>query len=82
MKAREFNGERCREIREQRKLTQPELAALISADDEFGGSVTKWAVSKWEAGVRSPSPKRFGALCRALRVDEEVLLISRAARAA
>lgn len=80
MKAREFDGARCREIREQRKLTLEELALLVS--EELGFPVTKWAICKWELGVRSPSPKRFGALCRALRVEEEDLLISRQAGAA
>lgn len=80
MRSREFNGERLRELREKRKLTLKELAAIVS--EEFGVPVTDSTVSKWELGDRSPTPKRFGALCRALRVHEEALLHDREAGAA
>lgn len=80
MRSRDFDGVRCRELREERKLTLKELAALTS--QEFGGPVTESIVSKWELGTRSPSPKRFGALCRALRIHEEALLADRLAGAA
>lgn len=80
MRAREFNGGRCRELRERHKLTLVELAERIT--EEVGLPVSKYAVSKWERGTRSPSPKRFGALCRVLAVDEEELLLQREAGAA
>ena len=75
MRSREFNGERCREVREKRKLTLQELADLIS--DILGYPVTVSSVSKWELGHRSPNPKRFGALCQALQVTEAFLLVDR-----
>lgn len=80
MRSREFNGQRCRELREQQQLTLKELAARVS--EEFGVPITESIVSKWERGDRSPSPKRFGPLCRALGVDEEALLRGREAGAA
>ncbi len=80
MRSREFDRARCRELREHHKLTLAELAERIT--QEFGGPVSKYAVSRWEGGTRSPSPKRFGALCRALAVDEEELLIQREVGAA
>jgi len=75
MRSREFDGDHCRELREDRKLTLKELAAQVSK--QFGIPTTESTVSKWECGDRSPSPKRFGALCQALGVAEDELLRDR-----
>lgn len=60
-------GERIRIIRENRSLSQSELAAMI---DNASASV----VSHYETGRREPSLSALRRLCAALRVDATLLL--------
>lgn len=54
-------GARLRELREQKGLTQSQLADLVG--------VKRDAVARWEADVREPGWSNVVALARALGVD-------------
>jgi transcriptional regulator with XRE-family HTH domain len=54
-------GGRLRELREQKGLTQSQLAELVG--------VKRDAVARWEADVREPGWSNVVALARALGVD-------------
>lgn len=79
MLSAKVDGAALREIREECELTTTELAALLS--EELGRRVHQSTVSKYENGVRQPSAKAFGALCRVLEVDRDDLLVSSDTRA-
>ena len=63
--------ERLREARLAAGLTQAELAVLLE-DEQV--SLTKAALSKYELGKSTPTPRVFRALCRALGVRPGLLL--------
>jgi transcriptional regulator with XRE-family HTH domain len=64
--AREF-GRRLRALREERKLTQRELA------ERLGAAVPQ--ISRYEAGVSLPNAETLAAMGKTLRVDLDTLLL-------
>lgn len=58
-------GETLAHIREQRGLSQKELAQRLS---DAGVSVTNQAISKWENGSTQPNASQFLTLCRVLNI--------------
>ena len=60
-------GERIREAREQKKLTQTQLSTLLQ---QFGIQVTKATVGKWELGRYLPNAYQFLAVCHALEIAD------------
>jgi transcriptional regulator with XRE-family HTH domain len=73
MQSAKIDRDRLRALREEAELTTTELAALISV--QVGRRVSQSTITKYEKGHRQPSPKMFGALCRALRCQKSVLLV-------
>jgi transcriptional regulator with XRE-family HTH domain len=65
MEAAWFAG-RLRELREQKGLTQDQLATLAG--------VKRDAVGRWESGRREPAWSNVVALCRALSVGADAFL--------
>src|SRR5436190_19046644 len=65
MDAAWFAG-RLRELREQKGLTQDQLATLAG--------VKRDAVARWESGRREPSWSNVVALCRVLHVRADAFL--------
>jgi transcriptional regulator with XRE-family HTH domain len=59
-------GDRIREAREARKLTQVALAARLDT--------TQNVVSMWETGMRQPTIKGLAAIATALDVTTDWLL--------
>jgi transcriptional regulator with XRE-family HTH domain len=59
-------GDRIREAREARKLTQVALAARLET--------TQGVVSMWETGARQPTIKGLASLATALDVTTDWLL--------
>lgn len=63
----ETMGDRIKQLRQARRLTQPELAKLVG--------VTKSAVSQWEDGsTRNIKLQTFLNLCDVLKTDAEYLI--------
>lgn len=54
-------GARLSELRKSCKLSQQEVAKLVSAG---GDTISNRAVSKWETGDTQPNAEQFLALCR------------------
>ena len=75
-----LDGARCRAIREDQALTLQELADMVS--ESLGAPVSESTICKWELGRRQPTPKRFRALCEALNVAKEDLLVAQKVEAA
>lgn len=73
MRSRTLNGPRLREIREERALTLLQLAAKVG--ESLGNSVAESTISNWERGTRQPTAKHFKALCEALDLPRETLLL-------
>lgn len=73
MQSVKVDGDRLRAIREDRELSQIQLAALVSV--ELGRRVSQSTITKYEMGHRQPRPQMFGALCRALRCPKSELLV-------
>lgn len=59
-------GNRIRKYREDRKLSQKQLAELIG--------VSNSRVSNWEQGINRPDADILAELCRALKVSPSELL--------
>lgn len=59
-------GARIRKYREERKMSQKELAALIG--------VSNSRVSNWEQGINRPDADILADICRALNVSPSELL--------
>ena len=59
-------GNRIRQYREAKNLTQKQLAELIG--------VTNSRVSNWEQGVNRPDIELLVSICRALSVSPSILL--------
>lgn len=59
-------GARIRKYREEQKLSQKELAALIG--------VSNSRVSNWEQGINRPDADILADICRALNVSPSELL--------
>ena len=59
-------GNRIRKYREDRKLSQKELAELIG--------VSNSRVSNWEQGINRPDANILAEICRALQVSPSELL--------
>lgn len=59
-------GTRIRKYREDKKLSQKELAKMIS--------VSNSRVSNWEQGINRPDADVIADICRALEVSPSVLL--------
>lgn len=66
MKTQTIDGSRLRRIREEKGLTQNELARLCG--------ITHSNVSRMESGHRQPSGKTFNLFCEHLGVSRESLL--------
>lgn len=60
-------GEIIAKIREEKNLSQKELAGLLSLE---GVQVTNQAVSKWENGSTLPNAVQFLVLCKALEITD------------
>lgn len=64
-------GENIRNARINKKLSQQQLAELISTDEaKFGNT----AISNWEKGTSKPDADTLCLLCGALDVDANYLL--------
>lgn len=72
MQSVRVDGDRLREVREDRELTTTQLAALLSS--ELGRRVHPSTITRLEMGRRQPSARTFGAICRALRCSKSALL--------
>ncbi len=59
-------GTRIRKYREERNLSQKELAALIGVSNSW--------VSNWEQGINRPDADILADICRALNVSPSELL--------
>lgn len=59
-------GNRIRQYREKKKLTQKQLADMIG--------VSNSRVSNWEKGINRPDADIIADICRALDVSPSVLL--------
>ncbi len=66
MKLKYELGARIRKYREEQKLSQKELAALIG--------VSNSRVSNWEQGINRPDADILADICRALNVSPSELL--------
>src|SRR5438093_7876549 len=60
---------RIRDLREQRKLTQAELAKLLEVDEA--------AVSRWESGARPLTPTVLARLAKIFKCETWELLLDR-----
>ena len=70
-------GENIRNARINKKLSQQQLAELISTDEaKFGNT----AISNWEKGTSKPDADTLCLLCGALDVDGAGKLIARISR--
>jgi transcriptional regulator with XRE-family HTH domain len=79
MLSAKVDAARLQEIREERGLSTTQLAALLS--QELGRTVHQSTVSKYETGARQPRPDMFNAMCRALDVQRDELLLPAKANA-
>ena len=59
-------GKRIRKYREDRKLSQKDLADMIG--------VSNSSISNWEKGINRPDADMLADLCRALKVSPSELL--------
>lgn len=59
-------GTRIRELRRERGISQPQLAAAIG--------VSKGVISFWENGVNEPKASYIVALCKFFGVSSDYLL--------
>ena len=57
---------RVRQLREQRKLTQTELATLVGVDET--------AISRWESGARALTPRIIERLAQIFKIESWELL--------
>lgn len=64
-------GQKLRELRLQRKLTQEALAAKVQLT---GCDLTRSALAKIEVGQRHLYPDELKAICAALKISLEELL--------
>src|SRR5437867_470402 len=60
---------RIRDLREQRKLTQAELALLVDVDET--------AVSRWESGARPLTPTVLARLAKVFKCETWEVLVDR-----
>jgi transcriptional regulator with XRE-family HTH domain len=66
-----FNGERLKQLREERFWMQKELAKKLG--------VNKTQICRWERGV-IPSPEYFRKLCKVFKVPRETFLLEEVAK--
>lgn len=66
-------AKRLREIRLERKLNQPQVAA-VCRDARTGKPVTREAVSQWEKGATRPGLDHIAPIARLLKVSADYLL--------
>ncbi|GGK62274.1 hypothetical protein Sme01_04240 [Sphaerisporangium melleum] len=71
MRSIPIDGRKLQITREERELSGPALAELLSAD--LGRKVHASTIYRLEGGDRQPSPKLFGALLRILQCDKSQL---------
>lgn len=67
MRSVTVNGQALMALREERGLNQVRLAALLA--EELGSPVHPTTISKYETEKIQPSPRRFSAICRVLKVS-------------
>ncbi|HJV82452.1 helix-turn-helix transcriptional regulator [Noviherbaspirillum sp.] len=67
-------GERLREAREAKGLTQSQLAELTKRADKDHKGISRAVVSLYEAGTNRPGPKELRLLCESLRVTPSYLI--------
>ena len=60
---------RIRDLREQRKLTQAELAKLLEVDET--------AISRWESGARPLTPTVLARLAKVFKCETWEVLVDR-----
>jgi len=60
---------RIRDLREQRKLTQAELALLVEVDET--------AISRWESGARPLTPTVLARLAKVFKCETWEVLVDR-----
>ncbi|PUE24624.1 hypothetical protein B9Z39_12895 [Limnohabitans sp. JirII-29] len=70
----EHLGERLKEMRESKHITQGELAALTLSLDSEGKGISRAVISLYEKGTNRPSPKEIRLLCEALKVTPNYLI--------
>ncbi|MGW4422615.1 helix-turn-helix domain-containing protein [Streptosporangium sp. NPDC004631] len=74
MRSAVIDGGKLRKIRDERELSGPLLASLLSV--ELGRTVHVSTIYRIEGGSRQPSAKMFGALSRILRCQRSELLVA------
>ncbi|MBI5926329.1 MAG: helix-turn-helix transcriptional regulator [Aquabacterium sp.] len=67
-------GARIQTAREDKRLTQGELADLTKGLDPEEKGVSRAVISLYEAGTNRPSPREIRLLCEALRVTPNFLI--------
>jgi transcriptional regulator with XRE-family HTH domain len=67
-------GDRIREIRESKFLTQGDLAELTKSLDSEEKGISRAVISLYEKGTNRPSPTELRLLCEALRVTPNYLI--------
>ncbi|MEK8087004.1 helix-turn-helix transcriptional regulator [Aquabacterium sp. A3] len=73
-KPEEELGARIQAAREDKRLTQGELADLTKGLDPENKGISRAVVSLYEAGTNRPSPRELRLLCEALRVTPNFLI--------
>ena len=70
-----FDGLMLKKLRDDRKLSQFDLAMLTTWVDDTGKTrmVRPEQISKYESGTHEPSPRNTSLLARALGVAQEAL---------
>lgn len=75
-----FSGVKLARLRRKAGLEQKELAARVTRElrRRHGPQheISNWSISKYERGERQPRPHVFKALCAALKVSGDELLIT------
>jgi len=75
-----FNRAKLVQLRKKAGLEQKELAARVTRElrRRHGANheISNWAISKYELGERQPRPHVFKAICKALKVSADELLIT------
>lgn len=67
-------GKRIQASREEKRLTQGELADLTKGLDPDEKGISRAVISLYEAGTNRPSPREIRLLCEALRVTPNFLI--------
>lgn len=74
-----FNRAKLADARERKGWSRRDLAEVVTrelARKNPDASVSHWSIAKYEAGHRSPRAPVYGALCRALNLTRDELILA------